>query len=430
MTPVSIIGDITASVTLPTGVCGDPDPEVLTVQGCDGMTPISITGTVAQDDLGEIDKDGIQQWEGNFVGGNNTLLWDTDLTGAATATDILVESARSMNVTTASGDKVIIQARQRQLYLLGRTKRVVVGALLGAKQTDTRKRIGFFDEDDGIFFEQTGTDLRVVTRTSTSGAPVDTAVGQASWNIDPMDGTGPSGATLDETKINTFVIDFDWTGGGKVKFGIRVGGRIWFVHATDFDNSETTPYLTGPTLPVRFEIENTGAVAGAASMKMYSASVINFSGLDALFLERVADNTTSGTVVTTTVTPLVSIRLDSSFIKHLLRVQSINIFTGSGNSIRWTLIFNGTLTGPSWTSVGAESIAEFDISATGITGGTEIETGFFDNNNGVLTGTGFFSLLFLSADIAETADIVTIAAHRSSGTATVHASLRFEEYKR
>jgi len=386
--------------------------------------------TVSDDTTRGIDVDGVQQWEADWVGGNSTLLWDTDLTGSATATDNTTESAREISVTTASGDKVIVQARQRQLYLLGRTKRIILGALMGAAQTDTRKRIGFFDDDDGMFFEQDGTGLKVVTRTSTGGSASDTAVAQASWNLDPLDGSGTSGLTLDVTRINTWVIDFDWTGGGKVKFGLRIGGIIKFVHEVAFDNTETLAWLTGATLPVRFEMENTGVVAGAATMKLYSASVVNFSGLESLFIERVADNTASGTSIDTTLTPLVSIRLSSSFIKHLLRLRSVNIFTGSGNTVRWAMVFNGSLTAPSWTSVGTASIAEFDISATDITGGTEIQSGFFDNNNGVLTGAGFFNLLFLSADIASTADIITLAAQRDTGTATVHASMRFEEYKR
>lgn len=439
MTPISVtgvevdIGEVSITnlnVMLPVGTCGDPISEVLTVQGCGGGTPVSITGNVGRDDTQGIDVDGVQQWEGDWVDGDNTLLWDTDLTGGATATDDLTESARDMNVTTASGDKVIVQARQRQLYLLGRTKRIIIGALMGAKKADVRKRIGFFDADDGIFFEQDGTDLKVVTRTSASGAPIDSPVIQSAWNLDPLDGTGPSGLTLDETKINFFIIEYDWHGAGKVNFGFRIDGRIRFVHAVDFANVVTLPYIQRPTLPVRCEIENTGVTGSATTMKAYSASVVNFSGLASLHLDFSADNTAAGTVVDTTLTPVVSIRLGSGFEKNLLRVQGINLFTGSGNTIRWALIFNGALTGAAFASVDPASIAEFDITATVLTGGVQIASGFFDNNNGVLASAGFFNLLFLSSNIAGTADIVTLAAQRDSGVATVNASMIFEEYKR
>ncbi len=128
---------------------------------------------------------------------------------------------------------------------------------------------------------------------------------------------------------------------------------------------------------------------------------------------------------------MVSIRLASGFEKNLLRIQALNLFTGSGNTIRWAILFNPTsLTGASWGSVDPNSIAEFDIAATAVTGGTQIASGFFDNNNGVLASSGLFSLLFLSSNIAGTADIVTVAAQRDTGTATVHNSLIFEEYKR
>ena len=46
-----------------------------------------------------------------------------------------------------------------------------------------------------------------VLRSSTSGAPVEREVQQSEWNIDPFDGTGPSGITLDFTCTQILLID-------------------------------------------------------------------------------------------------------------------------------------------------------------------------------------------------------------------------------
>lgn len=416
--PVGVSVTNPISITFPTNTC---------ISICNSeINPLPVTNIPNGIDLA-----GLQQWDADFVDGNDSLLWDTSLTGAGTATDVTVEAARSLNTTTASGDVVIVQGRQRQLYLLGRSKRIIVGALLGAKKTNVTKRIGFFDTDDGLLFEQTGTTLSVVTRTSASGAPVDTATPQASWNLDPLDGTGPSGITLDETKINFYIIEYDYHGAGRVKFGFRIGGNIVYVHAEDFGNIITLPFIARCTLPVRISINNTGVVASSTSLKIYSASIINFSGNAVLHLTRSVDLGTGGKVVGTTLTPLISIRLKSAFVKNLIRGNRINIFTGSGNTIRWALLFNPTsLTAPTWTSVASNSIAEFDTVATAVTGGTQIASGYFDNNNGVLLAAENDGLLLISSNIAGTSDFVTLAAQRSAGTAEIHAAIMFEEFKR
>ena len=56
------------------------------------------------------------------------------------------------------------------------------------------------------FFEQNGTDLRVVIRDDGSGSVVDSVVSQANWNVDKLDGTGASGITIDTTKDNIYFI--------------------------------------------------------------------------------------------------------------------------------------------------------------------------------------------------------------------------------
>lgn len=382
--------------------------------------------------IGGLDVGGVQQWDADFVDGNTPLLWDTSIASGATATDVLFEAARLLTVNTTAGSTAIIQCRQRQIYSLGRSKRIIVGALFGAKKTNVTKHAGFFDSENGMFFEQTGTTLSVVTRTNASGVPVDTAVPQASWNVDPLDGTGPSGITLDETKINLWLIDYDYHGTGKVSFGFRIGGNVVYVHSMDFANTIILPFIARCTLPIRAEITNTAITGSSTNLKVYSGSVMNFSGsFDTLHLDRTIDLGTGGKVITTTLTPLISVRLKSAFNKMLIKVNKINLFVASGAVIRWVLIFNpATLTAPVWTSIDADSIGEFDVSATGVTVGTQVISGYLDNNNGVNETGDFKGLYLLSSNIAGTVDTMTLAAQRSAGSTTVYASLGIEEFKR
>ena len=116
-------------------------------------------------------------------------------------------STVSVNLSvSASGDKVIRQSRYIR-YRPGKSQQILVTGNFGGTQVGVTKRIGYFDDDtqtestgDGVFFEVDPTGIFAVRRSSTSGSMVDNRVPQASWNVDRLDGTGPSGAT-DRTSV-------------------------------------------------------------------------------------------------------------------------------------------------------------------------------------------------------------------------------------
>jgi hypothetical protein len=65
---------------------------------------------------------------------------------------------------------------------------------LGGEKANVRQRVGYFDDNNGIFFQQTNGNKRWVIRSSVSGTPVDTEfASQTDWNIDKLNGEGPSG---------------------------------------------------------------------------------------------------------------------------------------------------------------------------------------------------------------------------------------------
>jgi hypothetical protein len=80
------------------------------------------------------------------------------------------------------------------------------------------RRWGYFDEENGLFWELDGTTLYAVQRSSTTGSVVDTRVAQANWNRDSLDGT--IRYDLDVTKTNLYWMDFQWLGVGIVRFGV------------------------------------------------------------------------------------------------------------------------------------------------------------------------------------------------------------------
>ena len=94
------------------------------------------------------------------------LLWETTLVGTGTCTHLPNESAAPLAVA-ASGDSVTRQTRYMQ-YRPGKSQLILMTGT-AVKAANVRCRIGYFDDNDGLFFEITNTDVKVVVRTSTSG---------------------------------------------------------------------------------------------------------------------------------------------------------------------------------------------------------------------------------------------------------------------
>lgn len=88
---------------------------------------------------------------------------------------------------------------------------------------------------------------------------VEERVSQQNFNIDKLDGNGPSGYKLDLSKMQMVYLDYSWYGAGKIRYGIRneQGNIIWF-HEIKNNNVNTEAYFRSGNLPARFEISTEG----------------------------------------------------------------------------------------------------------------------------------------------------------------------------
>lgn len=117
-----------------------------------------------------------------FQYGLQALLWETVLTAGGTAVHAPNESAVLFTVSS-DGDAVVRQTHRYFRYQPGKSQAISLTCNMGVGKADTRKRIGYFDASNGLFFEQDGVTLKVVRRSFASGAAVDVGVAQSSWNI-------------------------------------------------------------------------------------------------------------------------------------------------------------------------------------------------------------------------------------------------------
>lgn len=93
---------------------------------------------------------------------------------------------------------------------------------------------------------------------------------QSEWNLDKMDGTGPSGYEIDTKKMQMVYIDYSWYGAGFIRYGVRgVSGDIIYFHQIANNNKNVAAYQRSGNLPARYEVANdpikfTRAIAGAS----------------------------------------------------------------------------------------------------------------------------------------------------------------------
>jgi hypothetical protein len=83
---------------------------------------------------------------------------------------------------------------------------------------------------------------------------IDLRIPSSSFNIDRLDGTGPSGYNIDLTKMQMFYIDYSWYGAGFIRWGVRgPAGDVIYAHKMINNNVNYLAYMRSGNLPGRYE---------------------------------------------------------------------------------------------------------------------------------------------------------------------------------
>lgn len=366
------------------------------------------------------------------------LLWRQDVAGAGAITHIPDESALSLSVGTASGDRATSQTASYHRYQPGKSLLFTGTGILGASKTNVVCCIGYFDDNNGVFFEVNELGLHVVIRSNVSGAPVDTKVLQSAWNMDKLNGSGPSKITFDPTKIQIFLADFQWLGAGRVRIGFSISGVTIYVHEFNHSNLTEEVFMRTANLPIRYEIENTGVAASGTSMKQVCSTVISEGDFQPTAPTMSADTGITHPSISARNTILIlrpKLLFNSLENRATIIPVSHEIFA-SLNNIVWELIKGGTFgIGPTWVDVGAGSPAEYSLTNTTLTGGVKIGSGFATTGAGANPGISvsddvdilskFSQALAVSFNEQET---VSLVATPFSGSANVSAKISWKEF--
>ncbi len=365
---------------------------------------------------------------------NQPLFWD-ETTGLAD-----ISSAHSVSTASTvisynggeTGGTFIRQTFMRFNYQPGKSQLVMMTGIL-RKTGAANTRIGYFDADNGMFFESLAGDTAVVLRSGASGFTEDTRFEQTDWNVDKMNGSGESGINLDWTKTQIFVFDFEWLGVGTARMGVFAHGEIHYVHEFDNANVLTGVYMSTPNLPCRFEL-TADPESVAASMECICGTVVSEGGASELGVNRYKG--TGGAHVDTsaidTVYAIVGIRLKSTHLGAEVRLLSAHLAElAGGKVIEWQLRLNPTVAGTFTFSGETNSSVETALGAitNTVTGGLSIAGGFFASaNRGGSEFREMDSELRLGSAIDGTRDILVLTARPVLGTnSDVEGSLSWKE---
>lgn len=295
-------------------------------------------------------------------------------TGGATSYNTN-QSSVSLNVTTTANSTAVAQTFRVFPYQPGKSLLTYQTFVMNPAKTNLRQRVGYFSAQNGVYLEQGPNGVTFVIRTYTSGSVDDTRyVAQANWNGDKLDGTGPSGVTLDLTKTQILWFDIEWLGVGNVRCGFIINGQYVVCHTFQNANqaNSTRVYMQTATLPLRYEISNTGTTASNSSMTMICSTVISEGGYEQVNAQNIARPSGNGVTIANntglTFTPLVSCRVNSTFFGAVIIPAVINFAATAQGTYEVVLIRNGTLSNATWTA-GAISagMVDVDTAATSVT---------------------------------------------------------------
>lgn len=197
-------------------------------------------------------------------------------TGAAIAHSAVNRNAVMTFTGTPTGGSAIMQSFQCFRYQPGKSQFVSISFDFDSATANCLKFVGYSDGVNGVEFQNNGINNQFVIYSGTSNG--NQTVIQSSWNIDKLDGTGPSGIVFNITATQIFVVDLQSLYSGRVRVGFDIGGVIVYCHEFAHANSAQSPYIQSANLPVRCGMTCTGTVT--STMQMTCCTVVSEGGTD------------------------------------------------------------------------------------------------------------------------------------------------------
>lgn len=326
-------------------------------QGAPGVTPWPVDGSRVTQPIAAADSpsiDAFSRWrvsspvyvfDSNFQYDLQPLLFEAVTTANASVTHDATNRSATLALAAASaGNSAHLQSYEWFRYQAGRSHMVLLTFNFIAATANATKVIGYSAGNNGIELQQVGTAVQLALLSDTSKG--DETVLQSAWNLDPMNGSGPSGLTLDLTRTQILVIDLQWLGVGRVRVGFDIGGVLYYVHQFNHANLQTVAYMQTANLPIRTGLTATGSVT--ASMRFICCSVSSEGGETDVGGYGFCQEGT-GTAGNATRAHVLSLRPKTTFNSLANRskfvLEGIGVFVTGNSAVYWELVLGQAISG-------------------------------------------------------------------------------------
>lgn len=310
----------------------------------------------------------------------------TNGSGAAVTHDATNRAALMTFASTPSGGYAYMQTYEYFRYQPGRSQLATLSFNFRETIDGVTKFAGYSDGVNGIEFQASGSGAnRVLSFARLSGTSLgNQTVAQANWNLDKLDGTGPSGITIDVTKAQILIIDLQALYVGRVRCGFDIKGEVVYAHEFDHANVVLYPYVQYASLPLRCGMST---LTTASTTMLFICSAVSQEGgtVDAPGFPNsynVAMTAASGAD-----THVISIRPKLTYEGFTNRVPmslySIEALVTGTNPVQYSIVVGQAITGTTtFNDVGTRSAFEYNSAGT-LSGSPSlvIETGYIPASN-------------------------------------------------
>ena len=375
-------------------------------------------------------------------------LWATSNTAGANVVHSTNEGLVNLTLPTTADAEIIRETNKVFSYQPGKSLLVLSTFVPATPKANLRQRVGYFGAQNGIYFEIDGTTAYFVERSYVTGELVETRVAQADWNVDNLLGSSvnvpggigpcPSKITLDLSKAQIMWMDIEWLGLGTVRCGFVIDGKLIHCHSFHHANIITSTYITTATLPLRYEVKNTGVTASNSTMKQVCSTVISEGGYELRGSQQaigIPINTPRTLGTAGTFYPVIGLRLKTTRIDAVAILTALSVMPISTGFFNWQIRASGTITGGTWTSAGTDSAVEYNITGTTHTGGRVLAGGYFSaSNQGVtqidILKEALFKFQLERNGLTSTPYEIALVVASDGASDTVVASMDWEEISR
>lgn len=386
--------------------------------------------------------------ETNFL--NNTMLLCSDKSGTFSAD---TSGNGYLTITGTDTGYYISQSRKFIVYQPGKSLLLLFSGVImpndsaGNYVNNFTGKIGYYTNYpdfnsnntvpyNGLYYQydSTGCSINLCNKGSI------TSYSQSQWNLDTMNGLGPSGINLNFYNAQLFVIDLEWLGVGRIRFGFYVYGKIYYCHQITNINQLTEPYTSNINLPIRYELIGTGT--GTATIKQICSTGISEGGYNPIGRPFGFGSITVKNV-STTETPLLALRGGGTnyFHQNIIPKYIDIVDTANNNANLWRLrIYQDSDTSnvgaSSWIDVSTSySVSQYSttFSSWNVGNSMIVAQGIFSGKGNVLLSdlSNVFTaqILHITSNINLTSDILVLTCQvLGSGTATVYSSMTLDEH--